>query len=261
MAHAHESKLGQRSADNVDLLETKMAKLQELPERFFKKLGDTKAVSTLAHALDGILTKLDPDSPDGKKILGGLEHTFTVVADTIDKIDFDDLANSLTDDVLPAIESMVEMVKPMLEFIEREIRGLHVLHDLYYGKVEEKGALGQFKSNFKRGGEDPEAPSFLKPLSEQPAHAPRRNADEPGINSLNAATYEDLGAASSAGHAKGVRGGREDNEAAGAEMSAATEKGVRKHAKIHSPSQLFADLGSMVGTGFADGISEKFDRR
>lgn len=201
MSRAGEKKIGTRSADNMDLLSTKMEKLQELPERFFKRLGDTKAVGQLAHALDGVLTKLDPDSPAGQKIFGALEKAFSTIAGVVDSIDFDEVANVLKDDVIPAFSSMIGMVKPFLEFVEREIRGLQVLHDALVGPTPKSKAVDEFKSNYHRGGEDEDSPSFLKPLAEQPSRSlSRRNEDIAGMgpSSTSAAGFDDFEAAGTA---------------------------------------------------------------
>ena len=150
MAHAGEKKIGSRSADNIDLLQTKMEKLQELPERFFKKLGDTKAVGMLATALDGVLTKLDPNSPTGAKIFGALEHAMETVAETVAGIDFDSIGETIKTDVIPAIETMISLIKPTMEMIATTIKGFGVAAHFISGRktaAEQVQAQQNFSAN------------------------------------------------------------------------------------------------------------------
>src|SRR6185312_898612 len=124
--HTGEKAIGERAADASDLLLTKMTKISELPELFFKRLAKTDAIKKLTGELDVVLDKLDPDSPTGRKIFGGLESVFSTIADTVGEIDFDQVADSLTEDVIPALKEMLGLIKPTLDVIQTTIHGFGV---------------------------------------------------------------------------------------------------------------------------------------
>ncbi len=59
-------------------------KLKELPEDFFEKLVNSPAIPKITKAMAGILEKLDPDGPVGKRIISGLERVFDKLASFIE---------------------------------------------------------------------------------------------------------------------------------------------------------------------------------
>lgn len=258
MAHSGETKIGTRSADNVDLLATKMSKLEELPERFFKKLGDTKAVGELAKAIDGILSKFDPDSPDGVKIFDAIEGLTTKFADALGKINLDDVADSIQDDVIPAVEDLVDAIKPMVELFERMFRGAHKLHDLVMGpaalhddttplaKQEEEFRARTFEHQYNKAGTS----TGVGTLTGQKIQIHHSKMHfEKGLDDAFAS-----GKAIDDGLADGVEANADvATEAVGTVADHMVETVKRKH-KTHSPSEVFADIGAMDIAGYVGGV-------
>lgn len=254
MSRAHETKIGQRAADNADLLGTKLSKLSELPDKFFKKLADTKAIKTLTTAIDGVLEKLDPDSPTGKRISGFLEGAFTAAANAISRIDFDSMADTLRDDVLPAIKAMADAIAPAVEAIGTTIKGLHLIADSAHSVASMAGLTKRSDSDSKFMqkviGPAPTADSALgKFVYGLPFVGKRFKAID------DAAAAKAAGAATASGYAEGLMSKAPEIESAATQAMVETPKrSTESGLKIHSPSVVFADYGAMAAAGFISGI-------
>jgi hypothetical protein len=89
--------------------EARVAKIKNLPEEYFRKLADSPAFQHTADLLGGLLEKLDPDSPAGRRIQSAIEAMF-------DKIDAlvgnpEDAAGALAN----SIENAVELTRQLLD--------------------------------------------------------------------------------------------------------------------------------------------------
>lgn len=263
MSRAGETKIGARAADNADLLSTKMAKLAELPERFYKRLGETGAVTKLSNALDGILKKFDPDSPTGAKIFDAMEGLFSKFSDAIASINLDDLADSIKDDVIPAIEGLVDLIKPMVELMERMFRGAHRLHDMVVGpsalhndttplaKQEEEFRAQVYENQINKAGTKTVVGSQTGNVVK--VHHDRMHFEKSAEDAF----------ASGEAIADGLAAGVDENadaatKAAGAVADHMVETVKRKH-KTHSPSEVFADIGEMDIAGYVQAIRASKD--
>jgi hypothetical protein len=246
MSRTNEKAIGERAANNADLLGNKLAKLSELPERFYKKLADTSAIKTLTTALDGVLTKLDPDSPTGRKISGFLEGAFTEVADAVKEIDFDAVADTLTDDVLPALKTVVSWIKPFVDGVERILRGFHEMHDIAFGPTPKNKALDDFDKKQKAAEEAArreEEPTFLE-----------KGKDVGGGAKAWHGKFHTVGEASGKGMAEGIADGSPKAETATEGMADRVDKKARKRLGVQSPSVVFEDIGAMTAAGFVQGV-------
>jgi hypothetical protein len=270
MAHAGETKVGQRSADNVNLLSTKMAKLEELPELFYKKLGDTKAVGELSRALDGALTKLDPDSPDGAKIFGGLESAFSAVADAVGTIDFGAVAEgaaTLAADLPPAVALIKEMgadAKVAAHYLSdafdvwEKYTPAGMLTSAVGKSIAERmakreGLVAPKATERMMGFDYTAAKALLHANGGAHAAAEGPVYEAPGLDSLNANVYG-TGKAIPEGLAAGVRAKADvATDAVGALADHMVETVKRKH-KTHSPSEVFSDIGAMDIAGYVGGV-------
>jgi hypothetical protein len=269
MAHTGEKAIGSRAADNIDLLQTKLEKLTQLPERFYKRLGETSAVKTLSSALDGILEKLDPDSPNGQKIFGALEHAFTAVADAVGKIDFDELGDTLRTDVIPLVEHMAGMIEPVVDAFERAFRAARRLYDLVFG--DRTQALGEVLESWgvnthqgvsegERKELESERSEFAKRVAErrqqmQAAGEPTATGRYSGmpVKAWHGEMHM-VGEGVGDGLAKGISDGADHAVKAAGDMAHDTTRATRKALDAHSPSVVFEDLGATVPDGFSLGI-------
>ncbi len=86
-------------------------KLMQRPDEFFEKLAKSPAIPKLQDAIQGILNKLDPEGPTGKKIFAALEEGFTKITDII--------ANTFTaeniDGFLDALKTASGILETMLD--------------------------------------------------------------------------------------------------------------------------------------------------
>lgn len=222
MSKTHETKLGQRAADNSDLLGTKIEKLGELPDRYFKRLAKSDGMKTLTDSFEKLLTKLDPESATGKRISAFLDTLFTgaasivsTIVDEVDKIDFESIGATITNDVVPALKTMTSWIKPIVEEIQKVLSGLHDVHDLFTGK----GMFNKYNERNLYSGDT-----------------------AAGINRIRGLAGKDNPNWMQAGADKGKA------------LGAGVEAGAKDRLQIHSPSKVFADLGRMSAAGFLEGI-------
>jgi hypothetical protein len=110
--------LGDKGVKAAGTLEAKLTHLKDLPDQFFQKLKNTDAFAALTSKADEFLTKLDPESPAGKKIFGALEEVFTTITDAIDGIDMDGVAQTISDDIVPAMVAFKDLAKATLGAFE-----------------------------------------------------------------------------------------------------------------------------------------------
>ena len=277
MAHTGEKAIGEKGADNADLLETKLEKLSELPERFYKKLADTTAVKKLTGELDGILSKLDPGSPTGKKISTFLTGVFEEAAhlagqlgEAIDGIDWDEMADTIKTDVMPVLREMVALLGPAMHMVDVTIKGLHegarllndplgVARDVATGKITksahqqlaEKGTLPSTQEHGLAG--DLTGATLLDKYT--PIGYLRDTVLNPDWWSTKAQAIPD-------GVAAGIKEGTPEVEAAASDMGAASDAAFRSPDGIHaqSPSKKFRRSGRDVIDGYTLGLTEGADR-
>lgn len=277
MAHTGEKAIGDKGADNADLLETKMEKLSELPERFYKKLADTTAVKKLTSELDGILSKLDPDSPTGKKIstfLTGVfdeaAHLAAQLSEAIDGIDWGEMADTIKTDVMPVLREMVALIGPAMHAVDVTIKGLHegarlltdplgVARDVATGKVTksahdqlaEQGSLPSTKDYGLTG--DLTGASFLDKWT------PVGYLND---TVFNADWWKTKAKAIPDGTTAAIKDGTPEVESAAADMGAASSDAFRSPEGIHaqSPSKKFRQSGRDVIDGYTLGLTDGSDR-
>ncbi len=257
--HTGEEGLGQRAAEASQLLLTRWAKITELPERFYKRLGETGAIDKLSGALGSALEQLDPDSPNGKRMYGALESTFSYVADAVSEINFEHVADVITNDVLPAVKTMVGLFESAVGGAERIYRGLHRVYTMVAGSSEERRKAG-----------NEAAASILGLKSTEVLDNADKRADKyvrvanpffgGGLAAANQEASAESGQAHGAGYAQGI------DSSAGMSEAAATSTGEGSHEALmsaidaHSPSRKTEEAGGHFGEGFALGIERSAGR-
>ncbi len=74
-------------------------KLMQRPDEFFEKLAKSPAIPKLQNAIQGILEKLDPEGPTGKKIFAALSDAFdwvtNLIADTFTEKNIDKFIDTI----------------------------------------------------------------------------------------------------------------------------------------------------------------------
>jgi hypothetical protein len=262
MGRASEKAIGEKAAANADLLGTKLAKLEELPERFYKKLADTKALGVLSKELDGILDKIDPNSPTGQKIFGALEAAFSNVVDLVGQIDFEDVAEEVAD--------ALGYVKPALEVVEKIATGIW---GVFKGWVKAIDAVVEAIPGMKVDAKSVPKTKEEQVLDDKYAHQREvlremKRAKGEGamtgsgpLNSLNAASF-DAGKSIPDGVVAGIKHGAPRVAKASSDLGADSHAAFmgKEGIDAHSPSRKFHYGGQMAAEGVALGFESKADR-
>jgi len=95
-------------------LSAKLTHLGELPGRIMARLEGSPAMERIKDRFDKMLGALDPDSPKGQKIIGGLEKLMAAISD----VDLDPLFATLTK--LPGV--LAKSIGPIAELAEKMVR-------------------------------------------------------------------------------------------------------------------------------------------
>lgn len=265
MSRTGEKAIGEKAAANADLLGTKLSKLSELPEKFYKKLAEDGKLAPLTKALDKILSDLDPDSPKGKKISEFFDKAFTEGAHlaeelgtAIEGIDFDSLSDTITEDVIPALKTMIGLINPALKAVETTVRGLSVAASFIGGRAapgkQQEKAVDAYQKNIQVA-DDPNAGFFSKLAAAARSPFLRIHAGIPqqGVKEGEAITD---------GVTEGIKAGTPAVESAAAQMGTDAHDAFMSPDGIHaqSPSKKFKYGGQMMAEGVAVGFESRSDR-
>lgn len=257
--HTGEEGLGQRAAEASQLLLTRWAKITELPERFYKRLAETGAITKLSDALGRALEQLDPDSPLGKRMFGALESTFSFVADKVGEIDFQHIGTVITEDVLPAIKTMAGLIDSIVGGTERVYRGLHRVYTMIAGSSEERRKAGNEAAASILGMKNTE----LFDKADKRADKYTRVANPffgGGLAKANEEASAESGEAHGTGYAKGIDSSATMSEAAATSTGEGSHEALMSAIDAHSPSRKTEEAGGHFGEGFALGIERSAGR-
>jgi hypothetical protein len=129
-------KLGTGAIEYSKTFEARMARVKNLPNEYLKALVDSPNFQKASDMMAGLLEKLDPESPAGRRIQGALEGMFDKITafigdpeDTAEKLsaaleqgvnlfgEAVDAAKSLADALLPSLETIEDMLIGMRQFV------------------------------------------------------------------------------------------------------------------------------------------------
>jgi tape measure domain-containing protein len=274
--------LGGGAVAAADTMETKMRKLTELPDQFFKKMANTAAFDKIKAAIDRVLVALDPDGPNGAKINDFLVGTFETMASLIGAViptveflvdHFVGLSIALgvvavavgavgaawaTVTIVSGITSLIALW-PMLvagastaaavfgALILPVIAVGAALYSIYYA-IEQITAAVKELGGLSRVWDD--LKEFV--AGDGPAAAGEGvNANSPAWKK---AAFEAKRAGRDAG--LGFSNGLEEATSpdAGAALGQSAATGLQDSLEIRSPSRVFAKLGAHTAQGFAEGV-------
>jgi len=192
--------------------------LHERPERFFAELADTEGYQRLKEELSTLLSALDPESPEGRRIFEGLQNIFNAVSEFLGNADIPSLVVALT-------QTFEEFAYAFLGVLQ-----------LFPGTIGEAAAKAREELGLKlQVREMEEAGQIRTPnAKEERAIQSRLAAFEDEIDA------EDQAAAAGTGVGEAFGGG--------------VDQGVRDKLQIHSPSKVAEGWGENVSAGFTGGL-------
>lgn len=100
--------------------ESRLAKLKDLPNQYFKKLVDSDGFSRVSDAFGKLLEKLDPDSEAGERIMGSLTAMFEKIIGWFDEITSDN-----------GIDQLVSGIQTAFDVLKKAVDIAGVLVDLF----------------------------------------------------------------------------------------------------------------------------------
>lgn len=212
---------------------SQLEKAKDIIPNLFEGLSQSGGLDNITAALGRLVSNLAPDSPNGKRIIDGLEKMLNAFANLLGKVDMDKFsatAIKLFEALPPLIEASAKALLIFANVLERVIsRG-----SLSGGIGESVGrAIGLGDKGASAFGtltewvKDP----FGK-LGSTVADSMTKGMAS-GINAGSPAVYDAMGNAVST-----------------------ADQGLRDAAEIHSPSRRFARLGAMTAAGYEEGIRD-----
>lgn len=202
---------------------SQLEKAKDIVPNLFEGLSQSGGLDSITESLGRLTTALAPDSPNGKRIIDGLEHMLNAFADLLDKVDMDKFADTavhLFEMLPPLIEAAT---KAMLMFV-RAVEGL----------VDRGGIAGIFEGISGSSGLGTIAGLALDP----------------------ARTLRNLGIDAVKGYAAGVDDGAPLAYDAMGNAIGASIDGAKDKAEIQSPSKVFMRIGEQTSEGYQKGITD-----
>lgn len=262
MSRSNETMIGQKAADSGDLFGSKLKNLSSLPEQFYKKMADTRALKAMSGAIDLVLSKLDPDSPTGKKISGFMETVFNAGADVlstltgaIERIDFDEVATTVKEDLVPGIKAAIGAIQPMVDIVERVVRGFHRMAEIISDVDSGIKAVGlKDRAHFSEGPEVAAARAARREQAEAAAAVSEKTVDLGKGTKAHHGAFQIVGKAAAAGLANGIGGGFSMVDDVASQLAERAVTATKAELKVKSPSVVFEDIGAMTAAGYVQGL-------
>jgi hypothetical protein len=114
-------------------LEARLAKLRDLPNQYLEKLVDSPAFGVLSEKIGSIIQRLDPESPQGQRIIAALDRVFTKIVGWFDELATEEGIDSLVngfESVITVVSAVLSFVKDTVAEINKLIDGVKVLADI-----------------------------------------------------------------------------------------------------------------------------------
>jgi|SRR3954471_2643350 len=261
-----DNQLGDVGVAMGGLMGAKLDKLAALPERLFQGFKDSPAFEGLKGKIDDILKAFDPKSPGGQAIIAGIGDIGKTFLDVISKIDFTKVANTIRDDVIPAVTHIVKVLGDVdwAGGAEMLVKTMGVLSRMLDGVVVAYKALGWLKDSVSATEHAKSAGAQLAPDAgalAQVWHGMRStwwdHSAKDDVKRWFGGGVEEAtkgGEAIADGAAGGIEKGGAGLEVAGAGAAEKTSDGFTTKAEIESPSKLFMRHGENIAAGLAEGI-------
>jgi hypothetical protein len=103
-------------------------KISDLPGEYYKQLVDSPGYHRAVEALGGLLAHLNPDSEQGRRIMGSVEHMFDQITSWIG--DPDATASALADNLESAIDFGKELIDTFKSLADSLLPTLDTLQDI-----------------------------------------------------------------------------------------------------------------------------------
>ncbi len=138
--------------------ESRLGRLKDLPEEFFRKMVDSPSFQKVSDSFDGLLSKLDPSGPNGSKILESLSGAFEKIGglaeDAFQPENIEKFAKSVSLAV-EAVGKLVEGLQTAINLINGEALSKH-----FFEGDEGDKKITEIESLKKRIANEPESGIF-----------------------------------------------------------------------------------------------------
>lgn len=257
--------LGDLAEKAGQTMNAKLKNVRTLPEQYFQKFAESPAYDRLKTTLDDVFANLDPESPRGQQIFSALETAFTGVVDMVGEIDVASIADTIANDIVPAMKTFEVVVEETFGFVKGIGSVLDTVSDLLPGSTNAKdipktmeetkldnlyqlqvGKLRAQREALKAGKAD----SFA--LSPQDRALPGKDRIARQIADLS----KPAGGNITDGFVQALADGKGFSYQAGFDLGVASHEGTRAAIDAHSPSRKFRSLGMTVPQGYSEGVRD-----
>lgn len=234
-----------------------------IPEELAKGLAGSPALKVLGEQFMRIADIFDPESAQGKRIIGGIEKMMGRIADTLGSIDVDKLSTNLTNlfTRLPGlIDATTRAGLKLIEVVDKLSGGR---------KTAEPTKLPRQAPTLLDAFNPKSFPSMSNHTRMMTVPPPQKRKDPseswlPRSVAMSLNGWEDLffGAGSDGGKgmAEGLQSQTPAIDAAARSMATVPIDATREQLQARSPSKVFRDLGQNAGGSFALGLEESAGR-
>lgn len=251
--------LGGVGEDMGQILESRLRRLKNLPEQYFEQWSRSPSFVTFSDRMGAVFERLNPDSPDGKRIFAALEGVINSVVDWIDRL----LTPAGIDAFVAGLERGFEMVKGLIHWLDELTTGLEdagpKIRETFENVATIVDAIAKSVNVVVKGLELIGKLNPNKFMDEarksMPEGDPLARALGWGAKKKQAGGLApELGSAKLDIEGLDSKGAREGARKAGRELGSAHEMGVREELDMHSPSRRLMNLGRLAADSFALGV-------
>lgn len=214
-------KLGQHLEDAGTTMSAKLNKLAAIPGNIAKAFAQSPGYERLGGVLDRLLEKLDPDGPNGQKIIAGIDKILTKVIGVLDEA----ISGDVIDGAVEGFGTFLDVLGDVVDAVKAIAQAIKVVADIASAVAGPLGAVVDMGRKLGVGVTDAATGNGTRGIVDQIMA---------GFSS-GAVSYEDM---------------RAQINGLGDEAIQA----FKDKLEIRSPSRVFHELGRMTARGFAEGI-------
>jgi hypothetical protein len=134
--------LGTGAEKYAKTMEARLSKLSDLPSQFLKKISESPAWEKLAGKVGEFLERMDPDGPEGQRIVGALMSAFERLEGFVERV----FTAENVDKFSAGVATAVEWVSKLPEMLSKVLAIAEALVAIWAGKKLIDGIMGATKA-------------------------------------------------------------------------------------------------------------------
>lgn len=176
-----------------NLLSSRLDKLKNLPEAYFKQLVNNPQYQATSDALGQLLQKLDPDTPEGKRIMASIDAMFARITGLLTDFASPEGIDKLVDGIqqaVKALESAVDLMTSLVGLMKDAAGvGMKLAHPIDALTGGGQTDFGGFLSAVQQGRVDTQSREFRSSFLQMTPAQRQQTVRAMNVNNQNNMTF------------------------------------------------------------------------